>query len=508
MKLDEFKKLEELRLSSLIGDYGSAALKKMTGQAGGKTLQQQMAQDMFIKDFVGDAISSLETAIEGGLVDPKMRNAKPQAAQGTPVDPKSVKPEPTVPPVTTPTTPTAPAAGGLPKTGTNMATGKYKQQQQSTQTLNNYVKGVSQQLGQIQDKAQKIALTKELVNYMADRKDAPEWANALKTAEFVLKKNADGNFAQQAISALRSGKPLALNPAGLASPEEKAKLQSQKDKANRAKGVMYKGQMPQGARPAGAGAMQKGQMKKVAEGWKIYYLNMLVEGAGLTWKDLGLSVLVESTNKGYLIVESRYLKLNNIFESILEAESGKVSISQYLKNQWYPQYMKGVNYAVNQAVIDKGIDAVQATYAKDRGQGALEKLAQVSYAVSKGNVPAGAANIVGKDAGAAGDKTASAEPAQAAQAQAAAQPAQGAMNSHQMAELVKSTMAKLKSVDAKLYAETMKELSSGTPTQGLDAKAAPSAAPAEKPGFVDRPAAAPAAAPAQKVAESKIRRFR
>ena len=29
MKLDEFKKLEELRLSSLIGDYGSAALKKM-----------------------------------------------------------------------------------------------------------------------------------------------------------------------------------------------------------------------------------------------------------------------------------------------------------------------------------------------------------------------------------------------------------------------------------------------------------------------------------------------
>lgn len=67
MKLDEFKKLEELRLSSLIGDYGAAALKKMTGQAGGKTLQQQMAQDMFIKDFVGDAISSLETSIQGGL---------------------------------------------------------------------------------------------------------------------------------------------------------------------------------------------------------------------------------------------------------------------------------------------------------------------------------------------------------------------------------------------------------------------------------------------------------
>jgi hypothetical protein len=460
MKLDEFKKLEELRLSSLIGDYGSAALKKMTGQAGGKTLQQQMAQDMFIKDFVGDAISSLETAIEGGLVDPKMRNAKPQAAQGTPVDPKSVKPEPTVPPVTTPTTPTAPTAGGLPKTGTNMATGKYKQQQQTTQNLNNYVKGVSQQLGQVTDKAQKIALTKELVNYMADRKDYPEWANALKTAEFVLKKNSDPNFATAAIQKMRAGQRMDLNPMG------------------------------------------------VKEGWKIYYLNMLIEGAGLTWTDLGLSVLVESNTKKYRIVESRYLKLNNIFESILEADSGKLSISQYLKNQWYPQYMKGVNYAVNQAVIDKGIDAVQATYAKDRGRGALEKLGQVSYAVSKGNVPAGAANIVGKGAEtpqASAEKAA--EPTTQPASAAATQTQQ--MNSHQMAELVKSTMARLKGVDAKLYAETMKELTTGTPTQGLDAKAAPSAAPAEKPGFVDRPAtSAPAAAPAQKVAETKIRRFK
>ena len=81
------------------------------------------------------------------------------------------------------------------------------------------------------------------------------------------------------------------------------------------------------------------------------------------------------------------------------------------------------------------------------------------------------------------------------------------MNSHQMAELVKNTMARLKGVDAKLYAETMKELTTGTPTQGLDAKA-PSAAPAEKPGFVDRPATT--AQPEKKVAESKtkIRRFR
>ena len=379
-----------------------------------------------------------------------------------------MKPEPTVPPVTAPTAPTAPAAaaaGGLPKTGTNMATGKYKQQQQTTQNLNNYVKGVSQQLGQVTDKAQKIALTKELVNYMADRKDYPEWANALKTAEFVLKKNSDPKFATAAIQKMRAGQRMDLNPMG------------------------------------------------VKEGWKIYYPNMLIEGAGLTWKDLGLSVLVESNTKKYRIVESRYVKLNNIFESILEADSGKISISQYLKNQWYPQYMKGVNYEVNQAAIDKGIGDVQATYAKDRGRAALEKLAQVSYAVSKGNVPAGAANIVNKDATTAQtdtEKVADTSATQSATQSAAASQTQQ-MNSHQMAELVKSTMARLKSVDAKLHAETMKELTSNTPTQGLDAKAATSTATpaAGKPGFVDRPAtAAPAAQPAQKVAETKIRRFK
>jgi hypothetical protein len=481
MKLDEFKKLEELRLSSLLGDYGAAAVKKMTGQAGGKSVQQQMAQDMFLKDFVGDAVSSLETAIEGGLVDPNIKSSGGAggAAPEKPVDPASVTPEPAAGAPAAPTAPTAqgapaataaPAAGGLQKTGTNMATGKYKQQQQSTQNLNNYVKGISQQLGQVQDKAQKVALTKELVNFMADRKDYPEWGNALKTAEFVLKKNSDPNFATAAIQKLRAGQRMDLNPAGL------------------------------------------------KEGWKIYYLNMLIEGAGLTWKDLGLSVLQESRTRKYRIVETRYLRLNKIFESIVEADaSGKMSIGEYLKTRWYPQYMKGVNYSPNQQAVDSSIDAIEASYSKDKGKAALEKLAQMSYALSKGNVPAGAANIANQ--GAAGGSTAApgtaATNATASQSQSQTQAATstasaaqgGQMNSHQMAELVKNTMAKLKSVDAKLYAETLKELTSGTPTQGLDAKA-PSAAPAEKPGFVDRPATA--AEPEKKVAESKtkIRRFR
>ena len=71
MKLNEFKqieeqlkkqKLDELSLSSFIGDVGSALVK---GGFTGKGFKQQMIQDMFLKDFYDDAITSLDNAIKG-----------------------------------------------------------------------------------------------------------------------------------------------------------------------------------------------------------------------------------------------------------------------------------------------------------------------------------------------------------------------------------------------------------------------------------------------------------
>lgn len=141
-----------------------------------------------------------------------------------------------------------------PATTPNRATAA-RTSQQTQQNLNNYVRGVSQQLSQVTDRNQKINLTKELVNFMADRKGYPEWNNALRTAEYVLKKNTDPKFATAAIQRLRAGQRMDLNPSGL------------------------------------------------KEEWKIALLTMLIEGAGLTWKDLGLSVLLESNSKKYKIVE-------------------------------------------------------------------------------------------------------------------------------------------------------------------------------------------------------------
>lgn len=526
MKIDEFKKIEEFRLSDLFGDYGSGLMKS---KLSGKDAGAHMNQDMFIKDFTDDASTALDSAIKGGLIDPGAKAPTGPGADAKTVDPGTVKPEPGAPgaspgtvtpgPETGAAAPAAGAAGAAGKAlspGTHMATGDYKKQQQTTQNLNSYVQGISKQIAAAPDKAQKIALTKEIVNYMADRKDAPEWDNALKTVELVVKKNAgDPNFANKAISALRAGQPLDLNPAGSASPEQVRQQQSAKDKANRAKGPMMKGQMKRGAAPAGAVPQSKKgpALRAVKEAWKIYYLNKLVEGAGLTWKDLGLTVLKESKTRTFKIIDTKYLRLNHIFESIVEDAGAGNTISYYLKNMWYPKYMKNVDYKSQEPAIDKHIANVEASYAKDGGMAALTQLANLSFALSRGKaVPAGAADIT-KDAGAKDAGAKDATGAQAAGAQTGAQAAGaqtgaqaagaqasvapnimsqlGKMNSNQLAELSKNILARLKEVDAKLYSDTMKEISSG-------------AAPA-KPSIADRPAT-PAAA--DKVAESELKRLK
>ena len=67
MKISEVKQTNEMKLGDLIGDWGAAQL---SGTAGATT-QQKMEQNIFIKNMVGDALSNLDTAIKGGLVDPQ-----------------------------------------------------------------------------------------------------------------------------------------------------------------------------------------------------------------------------------------------------------------------------------------------------------------------------------------------------------------------------------------------------------------------------------------------------
>jgi len=396
MKISEFKKIEEQRLaeislSSFIGDVGSAAVK--SGFTG-KGFKQQMIQDMFLKDFYDDAYTSLDNAVKGQLVNPKARGTlAPTAVEKNPADVKpeqdqpGAKPAPAAPaapgtPATAPTTPGAPAA----KPGaTAPAVAAKKAQQQTTQNINNYVKQAAQAINQATDKNQKIALTKDLVNSMADRQGSPEWNNAVKGVEGIIKRaGTDPGFANQAVNNLRSGKTM-------------------------------------------------------SEAWRIYFANKLVEAVGLTWKDLGISVLQEGKN--YYIAETRYVKLNQLFESIMEvttggpgfgatpagttatvgkagstpavqnintppnatlaaptvpakqqqsqSSGGPQSVGQYML-AWFNQYMNGVNWKASEATVLPMIQAIEDSYPSGY-KSAIKTLAKTAFALSKSSptMPAG-----------------------------------------------------------------------------------------------------------------------
>jgi hypothetical protein len=93
MKLNELKHLNELDMNRMFGDYGSAAMKqatnKLQGGAGGQlSVKDRMAKDSFIRNFVGRAQTNLNSAIQSGLVDPRLKTAPaPAPAPAAPAAP-------------------------------------------------------------------------------------------------------------------------------------------------------------------------------------------------------------------------------------------------------------------------------------------------------------------------------------------------------------------------------------------------------------------------------------
>ncbi len=285
-----------------------------------KTDRHAEAERLFLDDFIDDATVSLNNGIKSGLVDPKLTTSTTGAAPAEPVDPSSIKP-------------TAP---GKPATGASGAAA-YKAQQQTSQNINNYVRGAAQAINKTTDKNQKIALAKELVNTMADRQGTPEWNNAVATVQQIIRRSGlDSSFANAAINNLKTGKTM-------------------------------------------------------SEAWRIYFANMLLESVGITWEQIGLCVLKEGTD--YYVADKKYAKLNYIFESIVETD-GAQSISDYMTD-WFDLYMQGVDWRRKQSIVMPAIKDVEKTYKTDLGKAALEKLGRLAFALSgpAGQPPAGAKDI-------------------------------------------------------------------------------------------------------------------
>jgi hypothetical protein len=336
MKINEInqpKQIDEGIGSALIGDRAAAAVR---GFFSGKGTKHTMYQQAFLKDFYQDAITSLDNGIQGGFIDKNATSNLGGGEDNKEVDPKRVNPTAAV------------GAGTGAGTGAGAtAAAANKNQQQTNQTLNNYIKKAASTINKTTDKRQKVALTKELVNAMADRKGYPEWENALATVQQVIKRgNVDPNFATTAINNLKAGTTM-------------------------------------------------------AESYQIYYINKLVESVGLTWNDIGLCVIKKNNN--LYLAEQKFAKMNNLFESIMQLKENQgISIAEYMKN-WFDKYMHNTNpgWENFQSQVLPMLQQIQDTYSKDKGKAAIKQLAKTALAISKLSPmpPKGAENVIqGADA--------------------------------------------------------------------------------------------------------------
>lgn len=108
MKINEFERPQQLdeglgdaigaASRALIGDYATSAIK---GAFTGRGTKNQLTYDLFFKDFYNDAMASLKTGIQSGIVDPNLKtgpaapanNAPPAAADSDTKPPSPTPPE-------------------------------------------------------------------------------------------------------------------------------------------------------------------------------------------------------------------------------------------------------------------------------------------------------------------------------------------------------------------------------------------------------------------------------
>jgi hypothetical protein len=276
----------------------------------------------------------------------------------------------------------------------------------------------------------------------------------------------------------------------------------------------------------------------MAESWQIYAINKLLEAVNISWGDLSLVALNESKNS-WKVVDTRYHKLNNIFESILEADNQYPdTISSYLQKM-FKKYTKDIT--VDPAVINsvKQIaDQAEQNYnsmnpMKRGARQELAKLGNMAYSLSyrdsegykhdkfsaadaQSTPQSGSGETSGLDA-LRGRSSPEASSTAAAPATAAAAGEEGiepttkqvvniinkmttAESGDDLSQIVKLSLQKLYKVDKAAYSTLMKELRGNT-----------NVTKAEKPATSFVPPAAPAAATTSRpavTAESKIKTYK
>lgn len=475
-------KLNELNLSHVLGDYGAAAVKqvgnRLTGNAEGNlSVKDKIAKDKFIADFIGRASTNLNSAIQSGLVDPKMKSA-PQTAVASP----NAKAKPTLnqQPTTTvqPNTTQQPTqATGAPKTPAEIQKQKLAAAAQTAQgqmasspapSGSGGVQGIKSNVD-----VNKLQKFNGIVDVSPKIQPAPQVKDAKGRTWTKLpggwtmdgsKRELDrqdstyqafddawrvANGAQPSNAGVATGQPQQAPAQQPAAPTQQAPAQQTKMTPQQV--AALKGKLKAGAAPT------SGQ-----SGFKNY-----VGGSGerMTGVDKSGAPVFQKIQR-----ESTYSKLDYILESIINVGEAKAaqSISEYLQNM-FNQYLKvPITDPKVKAQVKKLADMAQASYPKMTN--ALTQLANLGFAssYSQGSgVTQGAGATAsqpqsalgsftsGFKQGATGTSTATSTPTTAPTSASA--PAQGGSTYEQIMALV----SKLTSEEKKQLIATLQEPASG-----------------------------------------------
>ena len=226
--------------------------------------------------------------------------AAPASSNPAPTASGSPAPAPVASPATAPTPKAAPASSNPAPTASGAAPGKLggaapgataasaaKAQGQSTQNLNSYVKNVSAQINAAKTPKEKVELAKELINFMADRKDSPEYDNAMGAVKGIVK-----GVNPALLNTLSGGKTAKQNPQGLQTPPKAASKAAIADPAAAQDAAREKKRV--------ADLIQRESIndsRKVLHRNSYIFLKKVFENCDLTFKELGYRVSVtESTS--------------------------------------------------------------------------------------------------------------------------------------------------------------------------------------------------------------------
>jgi hypothetical protein len=428
VKLNEFKKakLNELDLSSFLGDYGSAAVKTGLGSLMGKNVlstSDQMAKDQFVKNFTSRAFSGLQSAINSGLVNPAASSGmsganigtnmgrNPQAStatQDTPTAGRNVSPTP------------AQKRGAANKAGANafdqMANQltAQKSPEQIRKEKQAAAAGVAQQqmanngpfsklpanqaavqAGNIRQQKQSKAAT-AAQDQMAPMSKLP--ADQFAKTATTTRQNQQATATQTAQDQMA---PMSKLPADqFAKTTSKLRTQKQGQSATNAQDQMA----PMSKLPADQFAKTAADTRKQKQAAAMQKAqNQMASPAATEPKPDNTIQMPKRIRKPKgKVAESRFEKLDYLFESILNeatmaqtiAPAGKVvgqanqqqskqSISQYITN-FFKQFMKGVNITDPSVMtqVNSLAKELEQNYAKDKGKSVLPKLADLGWSVS------------------------------------------------------------------------------------------------------------------------------